>query len=460
MELIRGFLRKVREKKLTVRCIGDNLIDEYYEVQVNRISPEFPMPILASRDPSPIVRLGGVGNVAHQFHHFNVFVDPLGFTDSRTTPLEFIYVRGTSIHFDGGFIPRKCRFLADGVQVNRWDIEAPNYGLTEAALRLHQDMLIRELERHTLEPVDVTIFSDYDKGTFKRDINWISKVQEGITIVDPKKLPLSRWQGCTVFKPNAKEAEVLSGYTDWKDQAGFFSRELNCKGVFITYGGAGVKGIWDGEYFTLEKNPSHSIASVIGAGDCFVAVLGLALGHGYEGRDAAEIAYAAGYQYVRYDMNQAICPAEMCSDKIVDPEDLESREFKLVFTNGCFDILHAGHLESLRFAKSKGAKLVVAVNSDASVRRLKGPSRPIIPLEERMKMLAALEMVDFVTSFEEDTPLEVIEKIRPDVLVKSGDYQNKKVVGQDIVPEFYLAPYVPGISTSEIVWRAAGCHLQ
>ena len=127
------------------------------------------------------------------------------------------------------------------------------------------------------------------------------------------------------------------------------------------------------------------------------------------------------------------------------------RDFHLAFTNGCFDILHEGHLNTLRFAKSKGDKLVVALNSDASIKRLKGEGRPIKPLDQRMAVMAALDMVDFVVSFDEDTPQQVIEKIRPDALIKGADWETGAIVGSDIVPEVYRAPILEGLSTTRFV---------
>jgi len=190
------------------------------------------------------------------------------------------------------------------------------------------------------------------------------------------------------------------------------------------------------------------VESVIGAGDCFAAVFGMAVGHGFTVAESAEIAWNAGAVYVQRKMNRPIIPAEVSWDGIVEPDDLLDRDFKLVFTNGCFDILHKGHLQTLRFAKEKGDKLVVALNTDESVRRLKGEDRPVKPLEQRMAVVAALDCVDFVVSFSENTPLELIQKIRPEVLVKGADYRPEEIVGADVVPELFRAPIIDGLSTS------------
>jgi D-beta-D-heptose 7-phosphate kinase/D-beta-D-heptose 1-phosphate adenosyltransferase len=296
---------------------------------------------------------------------------------------------------------------------------------------------------------DVVILSDYNKGFFHGDEGSIlGQYHNSITIVDPKKGPLRKWRGCSIFKPNAKEAFDLSGKTKWKEQAKYFQNELECESVVITDGGRKVSGVHKDKFFCFTPDKQVEVESVIGAGDTFCVFLAMAVGHGFSVPEASEIAWNAGAVYVQNKMNRPIVPAEISANNIVCPEDLASRDFKLVFTNGCFDLLHEGHLQTLRFAREKGDKLVVALNSDESIKRLKGDDRPIKPLDQRMAVVAALEMVDFVVSFEEDTPLEVIKKIKPDVLVKGDGYCIDNVVGADVVSEVFIAPSVEGLSTT------------
>jgi D-beta-D-heptose 7-phosphate kinase/D-beta-D-heptose 1-phosphate adenosyltransferase len=223
--------------------------------------------------------------------------------------------------------------------------------------------------------------------------------------------------------------------------------------VVITHGGDKVVGLDGNDFFSYCPKKAVSVASVVGAGDCFCAFFAMSLGHGFKIAEATEIAWNAGALYVQGKMNRPITPAELSPNGIVEPEDLRDRDFKLVFTNGCFDLLHDGHIKTLEFAKEKGQKLVVALNTDASIRRLKGEGRPVMPLEQRMRVMANLKPVDFVVSFDEDTPLEVIKKIRPDVLVKGQDYQLENIVGADIVPEVCRAPIIPGLSSSNFIRR-------
>lgn len=448
-EILSRFLQRGRQQRLEIHCIGDAMVDEYYQVRVKRISPEFPMPIMWSPDNMSVRRPGGVANVAHQFRHFNVacktfcFGDPWARKEFAKHDLDIvgIYVG------DSCRLPIKRRFLECTVQITRHDIEAPLCGLTRKEVDFGNKQLKSKIEE--FHPPDVAIFSDYDKGMFTSPDFRLSDYYPNVTtIVDPKRGPIQKWHGCTIFKPNAKEAAELSGLNDWRDQCKYFQDTLDCESVVITMGGEKVVGVWQGEFFEYRPSRPVHVESVIGAGDCFAAFFAMGVGYGFTVAESAEIAWNAGAIYVQSNMNRPIIPAEVSWDGIVEPEDLRSRDFKLVFTNGCFDLLHEGHLNTLRFAKEKGDKLVVALNSDESVKRLKGEGRPVKSLEQRMAVMAALEMVDFVVSFPEDTPAEVINKIKPDALVKGGDWQTGTIVGEGVVPEIYRAPIIDGLSTT------------
>jgi D-beta-D-heptose 7-phosphate kinase/D-beta-D-heptose 1-phosphate adenosyltransferase len=340
----------------------------------------------------------------------------------------------------------------------RWDVEETNCGITGDAIASIQQALLRNFESGVAQHSPaVVIFSDYDKGVFTGNaVKWLEAegIQDSITIVDPKKGPLEKWKGCDVFKPNVKEAQDLTGHKDWQSQCKYLYKYLNCRAVIITQGGDGVVGLVSDQLF--EYRPTRTIYpdSVIGAGDCFVAFLAMGLAHCLDIKHVVEVAYEAGAIYVQRKHNAPVMPHELLSQ--ADPEAAkirmppESRNYKLVFTNGCFDILHEGHLATLRRARAMGDKLVVAVNSDESIKKLKGEDRPIIGLAERMRMLAGLECVDFVVPFEEDTPYEIIKKIRPSVLVKGQDWEGN-IVGSDIVTEVYALPLLEGLSTTGII---------
>lgn len=455
-ELIKEFLNRNWDYQLKIHCVGDAMIDEYYKVRVDRISPEFPMPIMSSGNHM-VSRPGGVANVAYQFHNFNASVDLVclmyDIEANRVFREHGINIMSTYGQKGNCRLPKKSRFLADKIQIARYDHELDLCGLTQEELD-HSCAYIWETISESEKP-DVAILSDYDKGFFVSERFALEDYYDGvITIVDPKKEPLEKWRGCTVFKPNAKEAYDLSGLSDWRDQAAYFKDKLHCEAVVITYGGEKVCGLDKEGYFVFNPDTTVDAESVIGAGDTFCAFLGMALGQGFSVTESAEIAWRAGSVYVQGSLNRPIVPAELNADKIVCSHDLIERDFKLVFTNGCFDLLHSGHLETLRFAKKQGDKLVVAINSDSSVEKIKGESRPIKPLKERMAVMAAIDVVDFVVYFDEYTPYGVINTIRPDVLVKGGDdYNLENIVGADIVPEVIVAPPVDGLATSNFLER-------
>jgi D-beta-D-heptose 7-phosphate kinase/D-beta-D-heptose 1-phosphate adenosyltransferase len=297
------------------------------------------------------------------------------------------------------------------------------------------------------------ILSDYNKGFFSSEKNFIDLYKDTITIVDPKSKNIKKWQNCTIFKPNKKEAFELSGLDDWKSQCEYFIEELNCEAVVITDSGNGIVGSYNGEFFEYRPPFNIKAESVIGAGDCFAAFLALALAHGFNPIDSAKIAYHAGLVYVQQKENKPIVLADLIFDKIVKPQDLITRDFSLSFTNGCFDILHTGHLETLKFAKNKADKLIVAVNTDHSIKLLKGENRPIVPLVHRMNVLANLSMVDYVIPFDDETPIGIMEIIKPECLIKGADYQDKDVIGKEIVNEVYFAPLIENYSSTSIINR-------
>ena len=455
--MYRKLIDKLHQKSSTSRkkitIVGDSMIDEYYQVTSNRISPEFPIPILKSNSEEPFkVVAGGAANVIRQLEYQNVESKLVSILDSYSYE-----VFNKNINVDccimpwGSMVPRKKRFYHEDFPLVRWDCETDRYNLDEKS---YEDT-INSLE---IPKSDIIVFSAYGKGIFYTP--WYKKyLKNNITIVDPKKNG-EKWQNCTIFKPNSIEAQNISGKKEIKDQLDFIMKKVKCKAVIITQSGQGLCGCVDSpdNYFEIRpKIKNIDARSVIGAGDCFTAFLALSYSHGFSLEDCSKIAFNAGISYVKNKHNETICLLDLLEscedyDKIIyNPSLLQTRKTKLAFTNGCFDILHEGHLQSLKFAKSKADKLVVAVNSDASVRRLKGKERPINNLKTRMHMLASLDFVDYVVSFEEDTPLEIIKNIKPDVLIKSHPYNEKEIVGSDLVSEKYICPKKIDISTTSIL---------
>lgn len=452
MSLIDLFLERNRIKKLNVHCLGDAIIDQYYDVSVDRISAEYPGPIMSSNEDKCLSKPGGAANVAYQLKYLNLDVSLVCWCDQLTKQVLNDH-EIKSINFslkDGCAIPVKKRYLDSGIQVIRHDIESSfcklDFDEIDSISKAVSDAL------NGIKKPDIAILSDYDKGFFSSSKFNILNCYNGVkTIVDPKRGDLSKWKGCTIFKPNAKEAFEFSGKKDPEDQCRFLQSKLECEAVIVTDGKNGVYGIYKNEFFKYCPRRKVLVESVIGAGDCFAAFFASAIAHEFNPIESSEIAWNAGSVYVQNRHNRPIIPAEISETRIVSPADLSNRDFKLVFTNGCFDLLHSGHIHTLEFAKSKGDKLVVALNSDGSIKRLKGNNRPIKTLDQRMLVMSYLRMVDFVVFFEEDTPYEIIKTIKPDVLVKGSDYQVGQIVGEDIVKEVYRAPLLEGLSTTNFV---------
>lgn len=438
-------LRRMHDFRPRVAVCGDAMVDEYYEVEADKVSPEFPIPVLRSpTGKATRVVLGGAANVCAQFRNFNFDVSLFALTNER------IKWMGKGINMDGCIfsksVPLKKRYYSNGFPLCRIDEEARDYRLDIGQLRNMQDKILDNLSSGTY---DVVVFSDYDKGVFSGKSDFVSRAGDAITIVDPKRGPLDRWRGCTIFKPNAKEAREMTGVKDPDQQCEVLMERLGCQAVVITQAGDAVVGNVQGNPFRYQPDSPTEPRSVVGAGDCFVAFLAMCMSHAVDIRRAVAVAFEACSLYIQEPYNRPIHPYQIEKTKFVDPRNLFGRDFSLSFANGFFDILHPGHVELLRFAKSKADKLVVALNSDESATRLV-KSHPLVnPLEYRKFMVSALDCVDFVLEFDEDTPYELIEKIRPEVLVKGSDWPNP--VGSDLVREVLLFDRVGGHSTTGLI---------
>jgi D-beta-D-heptose 7-phosphate kinase/D-beta-D-heptose 1-phosphate adenosyltransferase len=439
-------LERLYDYKPRIAVFGDAILDEYYDVSADRVSPEFPIPVMKSSKDNPRVVFGGAANVCRQFSNFNFDVSLFALTNER------MKVFAGDINMDGCIfskgVPVKKRFYSDGFPLCRLDIEGDNYNLSPEAMRDLQDKLIQNML--AAQPFDVVVFSDYDKGLLKGRDDLIKNLDEStITIVDPKKHPVERWRGCTIIKPNSMEAAEMSGQSDWRRQCEYFMRKTDCQAVVITQAGDGVVGNVQGGWFEYRPAVKKTPRSVVGAGDAFIAFLSMCMAHSIDIRKAVEISFDACSLYVDKAYNSPLHPYQISPSKLVDPRIFTKRDFTLSFANGCFDILHPGHVELLKFAKSRADKLVVALNSDESVKRQNKSHELVNSLEHRKAMISALECVDFVVSFDEDTPREIMNVIFPEVLVKGSEYVNP--VGSDIVGEVCNFPMVCGYSTTSLI---------
>lgn len=488
MDALSQFLKRSDGRRLTILVVGDSVIDEYYAVRVSRISPEFPIPVLHSEEDAPVSRVpGGAANVCHQLKHWNADVQLITVGDQEA--LDLFSQHGIKLDYAVPILkwktPRKKRFYDGDFPLDRWDVELKSnktdtQGWTGARTRLltHFGKAVREF------CPDIVIISDYGKGVFVGGEENLSVPiiqlcnNKGIsTIVDPKTVNKHFWRGCTVLKPNADWArsfydkycaEEGKKSVRWSEESAFIQREINCDSVVLTDSGNGVCVYAEGEdcFYSSpilsKKRPV--IRSVIGGGDCFCAFFAMSYALGIHLEGSVQVAFNAASAYIEDKHNNPLTPYQFwkwhnpIEAKKVSVEKLVEIKQSMpnqtwVWTNGCFDIMHPGHLKTFVEAKKLGDKVVVGLNTDESVKMLKGESRPILTFEERQEQLAHLQYVDFIVPIPDKTPANIIREVKPDKIVKGGDYNKTDIAGIDVVGEdnIHLVPLVPGVSTSKII---------
>jgi D-beta-D-heptose 7-phosphate kinase/D-beta-D-heptose 1-phosphate adenosyltransferase len=464
-------------KKQHLLVIGDIILDKFIWGTVDRISPEAPVQVVNIRREH--IALGGAANVAHNIAVIGCEVTMLGVIGAddhaRTLQNEFAArsIHGAALFADPSRpTTTKTRVIAGSQHVVRIDHEISTP--ISDALR---DRIVGYLDKH-ISHFDAVIVSDYQKGVLTDDVLratlGIAKRHGVKTIVDPKRKDFSAYGAATIIKPNLKEAEAVVG-RELKTEGEVLqaAREILDKfgfeAVLITRGKDGML-LADRQGYETISATAREVYDVTGAGDTVSAFLGCMVAAGRSYRDAARVAnLAAGVAVSRMgtvtvtveDVLHQVEESTSGSGKILTCEELAAllpsiRPHKtVVFTNGYFDILHMGHLTLLGNAKALGDILIVGLNSDASIRRAKGDKRPIISVQERAHILAALEAVDYVVLFDDDMPLEVLRALKPDILVKGADYTHDTVVGHNLVESYggkvALVDLVPGLSTTNIV---------
>lgn len=468
-------LNNIQKKNILV--IGDVMIDTYYYGNVKRISPEAPVPVFKKNSERSV--LGGAANVATNLVAAGQNVSMMSMIGNDTNG-EKIKTIFESQGIDTKLVitlnrqtTEKVRFLAaNNQQVLRLDVED-----TEP-LNNNDCMRIIDILSNNIDKYDLLLLSDYLKGfltyDFTQGVIQLAKKNNIPVIIDVKDPSIEKYKGAYLIKPNLKELQDLTGKTVKTDEeiveASEYLRELcNCEYILTTCGSRGMVLVGDDEPYFIES-VGQEVFDVTGAGDTTIAYLAACMVNGLSMKEAVDIAnYAAGIQVSKVgtssvywnEIRKHIADQDeefihkLISGKAVDDFRKSNANKKIVFTNGCFDIMHVGHVRYLKEAAKLGDILVVGMNSDASVKRLKGPKRPINSELERAEMMCALSFVDYVVIFEEDTPLELIKKIKPDILVKGGDYSNEYVVGTEEVEsrggKLVLIPFVEGKSTTNII---------
>ncbi len=474
-------------KTVSVAVVGDIILDEYLDGDVSRISPEAPVPVVLVTGNH--VTAGGAANTALNIQLAGGQAKLFGIwgRDDAAESLKGIFDKA-GMQTDGLVAledrptVKKTRVTTKHQQMIRID--------WEKITPIDEDTQEKIITQLKSESCDAILISDYGKGTlpepFLKKIIKLSKDKKIPTIVDPKGKDFSRYQGVDLITPNKKEACEALGLdpTDgWSgEQLGRKLQEkYNLCDTLVTMGPKGMVLVpREANAPVISQRPkAKEVFDVSGAGDTVAAIMSLSIASRSSFQVATELASLAagvvvekwGTQPISKDELEAaisdsrtLLPQFASKTKIVSLNKMidlrQSKHFRekdIVFTNGCFDILHVGHVEYLEAARSKGQCLIVGINSDASVKRLKGEKRPILALEHRMRMLASLACVDFVVAFDEDTPAQLIEEIEPDILIKGADYKVEDIVGGASVKKrggrVETIDLVPGISTSEIIRR-------
>ncbi len=458
-----------------VLVAGDLMLDRYWYGSTGRISPEAPVPVVHVGGTEE--RPGGAANVALNIAALQGRVNLLGLTgdDEAASMLRRqLLEQGVDCAFRevaGHPTICKLRVLSRRQQLIRMDFERPfSDDEREGFGRLF---------REHLQAANTVVLSDYAKGTLADAPGMIRAAREAgcRVLVDPKGSDFSRYRGADVLTPNQAEFEAVVGHCEndaaLEARGRNLLRELHLGAVLVTRGERGMLLITGtGKPLHL---PAHAreVFDVTGAGDTVISVLAAALSAGSELPVATALANLAAGLVVAKVGTATVTVAELRralhgvtadgygtvgrAELELLASDARAQGERLVFTNGCFDILHAGHVAYLQKARALGDRLIVAVNDDDSVRRLKGPERPLNPVEQRMMVLAAMGCVDWVVPFSEDTPAALIELLRPDVLVKGGDYRPEDIVGADTVTaaggEVVVLDFVDGVSTTGIIER-------
>ena len=464
--------------KPKILVIGDLMIDHYLWGECDRISPEAPVAVVDIRSENK--RLGGAGNVIANLKALGLDVGVMSVVGDDESGKDIVLMlenMGVKIEKIVKEKDRKSahktRIMAVHQQVIRFDKESKN-----DILETSKDELLNSF-KDIIKNYDAVLLSDYAKGVLRYDfcqqIIKIPNENSKFILIDPKGSDYSKYKNATLLTPNLKEAmQALKIKIDddfsLKLALKRLKDELNLKYSIITLSERGI-ALYNNDEVKIIPAIAKEVFDVTGAGDTVLATLGYALSNKMDIVSALSLANKAAAVVVgkvgsatasldeieKYSKSSSSTNLE---EKIKNLDEicqiLKNSDKKVVFTNGCFDILHAGHIKYLNKAKKLGEILIIGLNSDNSVKRLKGKTRPINSQNSRALLLSALEFVDFVVIFDEDTPLNLIEKIRPDILVKGADYAGKEVVGSNIAKEVVLVDFEDGFSTTNIINKIKG----
>ncbi|MBW2152959.1 MAG: D-glycero-beta-D-manno-heptose-7-phosphate kinase [Deltaproteobacteria bacterium] len=463
-----------------ILVIGDLMIDEYLWGEVDRISPEAPVQVVAVKNEE--YTLGGSGNVVNNLAALGASVSAAGVVGAGSygrlllDKFKALGVNTGCVILDPErFTTRKTRIIAANQHVLRID--------RETRKKISRDSLHKLIGAitQTLGRVDLVLISDYGKGVITpallSKVTGAARKNKKITVADPKGLDFSKYAGVNILTPNRKEAGVAAGVeieteSDLKAAAGRILKTVKPDALLITCGKDGMV-LFEGKrkpYYIRAE--ARQVFDVSGAGDTVLAVLGLALASGVSLREAAMLANTAAGIVVGKVGTATVSPQELkaavspypdpalrkqkqLSELKVLAGELKSQGKRIVLTNGCFDLLHAGHVQLLSASKKLGDVLVVAIDDDRTVSKLKGPGRPVLKEQQRVRILSALDSVDYVVVFSSGQLESIIETLQPEVLTKGSNYRTDEVYGHEIVTRLggrvVLIPVIEGVSSTRII---------
>lgn len=462
-----------------VLVVGDLMLDRYWHGGTGRISPEAPVPVVKIDESEE--RPGGAGNVALNISSLGATPVLIGLCgqDEAANLLEGRLARQQVIcdfvKLEDYTTITKLRVISRHQQLIRLDFEDESYAG-------ELDSLSKRFQSH-LDDSEVVLFSDYNKGSLREVQNLIqlAKAQGKIIVIDPKGSDFSKYRGASLLTPNLSEFEAIVGPClndeDLVEKANKLCEDLDLNALLITRSEQGMtlveRGLGEGVPSQATHLPTHAqdVFDVTGAGDTVISVLATSIASGMPLIDAVRLAnLAAGVVIAKLgtatvsvdELRQAMRQTTAVEQGIVSEDklyklvtDAQLHGEKIVMTNGCFDILHAGHVTYLQQARQLGDRLIVAVNDDASIKRLKGEERPVNTMSRRMQVLAGLSCVDWVVGFYEDTPTRLICNTKPDILVKGGDNDPDKIPGgqcvRDSGGEVLVMDYLDNCSTTGLI---------
>lgn len=479
----RESIKKIANQPKRFLVIGDVMVDKYFYGSVERVSPEAPVPVFKYGSEKNI--LGGAANVATNLVAINqevslmscVGADTNGEVECPDTNGRAVMDLLSEVGIDSEMLmseigrqtTTKSRYVSGNQQLLRVDDET-----TKELSVVNQDKLLSLFEKR-IEEFDLILLSDYLKGVlsynFTQKIIAIAKAHNKKVLVDVKDKCVQKYRGAYLLKPNRKELYELSGCSvdtidDVIKAMHTLKAKAECQCVLATLSGDGMAFLDENNNVTLQTCDRRKVYDVTGAGDTAFAYIAVALANGYMAKEVLKLANTASSIKITKAGTSVVSVDEIVNELYHDANKIqmlselvnvikEKQGKRVVFTNGCFDILHLGHVRYLKEAKAMGDILIVGLNSDASVKRLKGESRPINSEKNRAAMLAEMDFIDYIVIFEEDTPYEVIKAIEPDILVKGGDYNPDDIVGGDIVKgkggQVLTIPLVEGQSTTNII---------